>query len=247
MFVLVSFVGLGANLESARISVVIADEQPVVRRGLTALLSRNPAIAVVAEAVTAREAVRTAVLHRPDVLVLDTSGHVDTTVREVLRAAPDTAVLVFTAAADEDSIIAAVRAGARGYLLKHSTDEGVVRAVTGLAHGETVLGPGVADRLISRIGSRPARFQDMFPELTAREQDVLELVAAGMGNTAIAARLHLSPKTIANHLSVIFGKLHVQSRAAAIELVKGGRRAPLELVRSTSFRLRAASGALATS
>lgn len=236
---------------SAIVSVVIADEQPVVRRGLGALLARNGTIQVAAEAATARDALRMAVLHRPNVLVLDTGlpgGHVDGTVREVRRASPGTAMLVFTAADDEDTVIAAVRAGARGYLLKNSTDDGIVRAVTALAHGETVLGPGVADRLISRIGSRPGRFQDMFPELTAREQDVLELVAAGMGNTAIAARLHLSPKTIANRISVIFGKLHVPSRAAAIELVKGGRRAPLELVRSTpdSFRFRAASGAMAT-
>jgi len=239
-------------LGSSTVSVVVADEQPVVRRGLGALLSRNAAIAVAGEAATAREALRMAVLHRPDVLVLDSGlpgGHVDATVREVRRAAPGTAVLVFTAADDEDTVIAAVRAGARGYLLKNGTDDSIVRAVVALAHGETVLGPGVADRLIGRIGSRPAQFQDMFPELTAREQDVLELVAAGMGNTAIAARLHLSPKTIANHISVIFGKLRVTSRASAIELVKGGRRASLELVRSApvSFRFRAASGAVATS
>jgi DNA-binding NarL/FixJ family response regulator len=200
-----------------------------------------------------------AVLHRPDVLVLDTAlpgGHVDGVVREVLRATPGTAVLVFTAADDEDTVIASVRAGARGYLLKNSADDGIVRSVTGLAHGETIFGPGIADRLISRIGSRPARFQAMFPELTAREQDVLELVVAGMGNTAIAAQLHLSPKTIANHISVIFGKLRVTSRAEAIELAKGGRRAPLELVCSTptSFRrpislpaARTVAGAMATS
>lgn len=215
---------------------MIADEQPIVRRGLRALLSRSPEIGVVAEAATGREAVRMAVLHRPDVLVIDTElpgSHVDATVREVLRAAPATAVLVFTAADDEDTVIAAVRAGARGYLLKSSADGGIVRAVTGLAQGETVLGPGIVDRLVSGIGSRPARYQDRFPELTAREQDVLELMVSGMRNTAIATQLHLSPKTIANHISVIFGKLHVTSRAEAIELAKGGRRAPLELVHTT--------------
>ena len=139
--------------------------------------------------------------------------------REVLRAAPGTAVLVFTTADDEDMVVTAVLAGARGYVLKSSADGGIVRAVTGLAAGETILGPGIADRLVPRIGSRSPRFLDMFPELTTREREVLELVAAGMGNSVIAKHLHLSPKTIANHISVIFGKLHVTSRAEATELL----------------------------
>jgi DNA-binding NarL/FixJ family response regulator len=228
-------------MESARVSVVLADAQPVVRRGVAALLSKSSDIVVVAEAATGREAVRMSVLHRPDVLVLDTEllgGQVGTAVREVLRAAPGTAVLVFTATDDEDTVVSAVRAGARGYVLKSSADGGIVRAVTGLAAGETILGPGIADRLVPRIGSRSPRFQDMFPELTAREQEVLELVAAGMGNSVIAKQLHLSPKTIANHISVIFGKLHVTSRAEATELTRGDRRARLELVRRTPTPLR---------
>jgi DNA-binding NarL/FixJ family response regulator len=214
------------------VSVVLADEEPVVRRGLAAVLAGSAAIAVVGEAATAREAVRVAALHRPDVLVLDTDlpgGGVDT-VREVLRVTPHTAVLAFTAADDEDTVVGAVRAGARGYLLKDSGGDGVVRAVTGLGRGETIFGPGVADRLLDRIGSRTV--QEVFPQLTGREQDVLELVAAGLGNSAIASRLRLSPKTIANLVSVILGKLHVASRAEAVELVKGRRRAPLELVHS---------------
>jgi DNA-binding NarL/FixJ family response regulator len=218
----------------ARVSVVIADGQPVFRRGLAALLTGSGAVTVVAEAAASREAARMVVLHRPDVLVLDlelADGQVDATVREVLRAAPATAVLVFTAADDEDTLVAAMRAGARGYLLKSSADAGIVRAVIGLAQGETILGPGIGERLVGRIGGPPARFQRLFPELTAREQDVLELLAAGMGNTAIARQLHLSPKTIANHISVIFGKLHVTNRVEAAELAKGGRRGPLELVR----------------
>jgi DNA-binding NarL/FixJ family response regulator len=221
---------------SACVTVVLADVQPVVRRGVAALLSRSSDIVVVAEAATAQEALRMSVLHRPDVLVLDTEllgGHVGTGMREVVRATPGTAVLVFTTADDEDTVVAAVRAGARGYLLKNSTDDGLVRAVSGLAEGDTVLGPGIADRLIRRISSRSSRLQDMFPELTAREQEVLELMAAGMGNSVIAKQLHLSPKTIANHISVIFGKLHVTSRAEAKALAQGQRRAPLELVRTT--------------
>jgi DNA-binding NarL/FixJ family response regulator len=229
--------GEGVSVELTRVTVVIADEQPIVRRGLHALLSRSPEIAVVAEAGTAQEATRLAVLHRPDVLVIDAElpgGQVDSTIREVLRTSPSTAVLVFTAVDDEDSVVAAVRAGARGYLLKSCADGGIVRAVTGLAQGDAVLGPGIADRLVDRIGSRAARNQDLFPELTAREQDVLELMVSGMRNAAIAAKLHLSPKTIANHISTIFNKLHVTNRMEAVELTKSAMRgrAPLELVRN---------------
>jgi DNA-binding NarL/FixJ family response regulator len=219
---------------TAIVSVVLADEQPVVRRGLTALLSRSTDIAVVAEAGTVQEALRMSVLHRPNVLVLDTEllgGDAGTTVREVLRAAPRTAVLVFAATDDEDTVVAAMRAGARGYLLKTSSDGGIVRAVTGVAEGETILGPGIADRLVPLIGSRSTGLRDVFPELTGREQEVLELLTAGLGNTGIANQLHLSPKTIANHVSVIFGKLRVASREEAKALAQSQRRAPLELVR----------------
>ncbi|WP_436498464.1 LuxR C-terminal-related transcriptional regulator [Actinokineospora sp. HUAS TT18] len=227
-------------MESGRITILLADVQPIVRRGLAALLARSPEMTVVAEAATARDTTRLAVLYRPDVVVMDAElpgGEVDATIRELARTVPATAVLVFTAVDDEDTVVAAVQAGARGYLLKNSADDGIVRAVKGLAHGDAVLGPGIADRLISRIGSRAARHQDLFPELTGREQDVLELMVAGMRNAAIAAHLHLSPKTIANHISTIFGKLHVTSRSEAIDLAKGLRRGraggpPLELVRT---------------
>jgi DNA-binding NarL/FixJ family response regulator len=211
------------------VSVVLADEQPVVRRGLTALLSRTSDIVVVAEAATVQETLRASVLHRPDVLLLDTEllgDRVGAIVRDVLTATPCTAVLVFTAADDEDTVVAAVQAGARGYLLKTSTDRAIVRAVIAVAEGETIFGPGIADRLVPRIGSRSTGLQEAFPELTGREQDVLELMAAGLGNTGIASQLHLSPKTIANHVSVIFGKLHVTSRAEAKALAQRQSRVP---------------------
>ncbi|SDI17162.1 DNA-binding response regulator, NarL/FixJ family, contains REC and HTH domains [Actinokineospora alba] len=223
-------------MELARVTVVLADEQPIVRRGLIALLSRSSEITVVGEASTTREVTRLAAVHRPDVLVIDAElpgSQVDATIREVLRTSPSTAVLVFTAVDDENTVVAALRAGARGYLLKSCDDGGIIRAVTGLAQGDAVLGPRVADQLINRIGSRAARNQDLFPELTAREQDVLELMVSGMRNAGIAAQLHLSPKTIANHISTIFNKLHVASRMEAVELAKAAirGRAPLELVR----------------
>jgi DNA-binding NarL/FixJ family response regulator len=219
------------HLDSARVdvgpslvTVVLADEQPVVRRGLRALLSGQPEVAVVADAATARDTVRLATLHRPRVLVIDVDlpgFQADGTIREVLRVSPSTAVLVFTAAtaAADDTVITAIRAGARGYVFKSSTDDGILRAVRGLAAGEVVLGPGVMDRLLSELDSRPAQHNELFPELSPRELDVLELMVSGMRNTAIAARLHLSPKTVANRISLIFGKLQVAGRAEAIELV----------------------------
>jgi DNA-binding NarL/FixJ family response regulator len=228
-----------ADVEPSLVTVVLADEQPVVCRGLRALLSGQPEIAVVAEAASARDAIRLAALHRPGVLVIDVElpgFKVDGSIREVLRTTPSTAVLVFTADAAEDTVVTAIRAGARGYVLKSSSDNGILRAVRGLAAGEAVLGPGVVDRLVSQIDSRPARHNELFPELSRRELDVLELMASGMRNAAIAARLHLSPKTVANRISLIFSKLQVADRAEAIELVHRTRRgraaeSPRELVR----------------
>ena len=233
------------DLEPSLVTVVLADEQPVVRRGLRALLSGQPEVAVVADAVSARDAIRLAALHRPCVLVIDVElpgCQVDGSIREVLRATPSTAVLVFTADAAEDTVVTAIRAGARGYVLKSSSDDGILRAVRGLAAGEAVLGPGVMDRLVSQIGTRPAQHNELFPELSPRELDVLELMASGMRNAAIAARLHLSPKTVANRISLIFSKLQVADRAEAIELVHRTRRgraaeSPRELIRLRPARL----------
>lgn len=225
------------------LTVVLADEQPVVRRGLRALLSRPPEVAVVAEAATAHEAVRLAVLHRPDIFVVDVElpgFQVDTMIRQVRRASPATAILVFTDADADDTVVAAVRAGARGYLLKSSPDESVVQAARALVAGQVVLGPGVADRLLRRISPHPAH-RELFPRLTAGERDVLDLMASGLRNSAIATRMHLSAKTVANRISLICRKLDVADRAEAIELVRRscGSRSPrtqLELVSEAGSR-----------
>jgi len=233
------------DVEPSLVTVVLADQQPVVRRGLRALLSGQPEVAVVADAASARDAIRLAALHRPCVLVIDVElpgFQVGGSIREVLRATPSTAVLVFTADAAEDTVVTAIRAGARGYVLKSSSDDAILRAVRGLAAGEAVLAPGVMDRLVSQIDSRPARHNELFPGLSPRELDVLELMASGLRNAAIAARLHLSPKTVANRISLIFNKLQVADRAEAIELVHRTRRgraaeSPRELIRLGPARL----------
>lgn len=211
-----------ADAEPFVVTVVLADEQPVVRRGLRALLSGQPEIAVVGDAASAREAIRLATLHRPCVLVIDVNlpgFQMDGSIREVLRASPSTAVLVFTADVAEDKLGAAIRAGVRGYVPKSSSDDGIVRAIRGLAAGEAVFGPGVIDRFLDQFGNAPARSGELFPGLSPRELEVLELMASGMRNADIAARLHLSTKTVANRISLIFSKLQVAHRGEAIELV----------------------------
>jgi DNA-binding NarL/FixJ family response regulator len=215
------------DVEPFLVTVVLADEQPVVRRGLRALLSGQPEIAVVADAASARDAIQLATLHRPCVLVIDVElpgFQMDGSIREVLRASPSTAVLVFTADAADGKLGTAIRAGVRGYLPKSSSDDGIVRAIRGLAAGEAVFGPGVIDRLLNQIGNGPAQSGELFPGLSPRELGVLELMASGMRNADIAARLHLSPKTVANRISLIFSKLQVAHRGEAIELVHRTRR-----------------------
>jgi DNA-binding NarL/FixJ family response regulator len=200
------------------VRVVLADDHPVVRDGLRALLASLPGVEVVGEAATGRDAVREAVLHHPDVLVMDLQmpdlNGIDAT-REVGRAAPDVGVLVLTMYDDDDSVFAAMRAGARGYLLKGADQDEIVRAIHAVAGGQAIFGPGVAVRVLGYF-SAPPRVDAPFPELTDREREVLDLIAGGLTNTAIARRLGLAGKTVGNHISNIFAKLQVAGRAEAI-------------------------------
>jgi DNA-binding NarL/FixJ family response regulator len=200
------------------VKVVLADDHPVVRAGLAALLDSLPDIEVVAVAANGRDAVREVVLHRPDVAILDLQmPEVDgfAATREIARSAPEVAVLVLTMFDDEDSVFAAMRAGARGYVVKGAEQDEIARAVHAVAAGEAIFSPGVAQRVL-RFFAAPAAAADPFPELTVREREILTLLAGNLGNAAIAARLELSPKTVANHLSSIFTKLCVADRAGAI-------------------------------
>jgi DNA-binding NarL/FixJ family response regulator len=207
--------------ETVRIMVV--DDHPVFRMGMTALLGSLPGLMVVAEAESLASAVAAACAHQPDAVVMDLhlgdhepSG-VETT-REVLRARPGTAVLVVTMLDDDDSLFAAMRAGARGYLLKGASPSEIERAVRAVANGEVILGPAVASRAVAHLtGSRSrGAAPTPLPELTSREREVLDLVARGLDNLAISRRLVLSPKTVRNHLSNILSKLQAASRAEAI-------------------------------
>ena len=202
------------------IRVLLVDDHPVFRHGLSALLSALPDLEVVAEGATGDEAVRLADELRPDVVVMDLNmpglNGVEAT-RQVTRGHPEVGVLVLTMFEDDDSVFAAMRAGARGYLVKGADGPEVLRAIAGVAEGEAIFGPSVARRVLSYL-TRPLSAQDerVFPDLTSREREVLELVAAGHGNATIAARLSLSPKTVRNNVSSIFAKLQVADRAEAI-------------------------------
>jgi DNA-binding NarL/FixJ family response regulator len=200
------------------IRVALADDHPVVRDGLSALLGSIEGIDVVATAATGRDAVRAAVTLRPDVLVLDIQmPDLDgvSAAREITRDVPAVAVLMLTMFDDDESVFAAMRAGARGYVLKGATQEEIVRAIHAVAAGEAIFGPGIAGRVLGRLSGR-AVATDPFPQLTPRERQVLELPAAGLPTTVIGGKLGLASKTINNHASAIFAKLQVADRTEAV-------------------------------
>ena len=204
------------------IRLLIADDHPMVRDGLRALFDELPDIEVVGEAANGREAVEGAVVHRPDVMIMDLAmpdvdGFAATS--EIKRVAPEVAVLVLTMSGDDVTVAKAMRAGAQGYLLKGATKEEILRAVTSVAGGEAIFGSSVARRVLARLNA-PLPERDPFPQLTPREHDVLHLLASGLSNPAIAARLELSLKTINNLTSSVFAKLHVAGRTEAALLAR---------------------------
>ena len=200
------------------IRILIADDHPLVREGLKAALAPVTEVEIVAEAATGQTAIREAVLHQPDVVVMDLQmpdlNGIDAT-RQLARALPSAAVLVLTMFDDDDWVFAAMRAGARGYVLKGAEQQEIARAIMAVAAGEAIFGPAVATRVLAYFATPPVT-STPFPELTAREREVLDLLAAGRSNHQIAEQLTLSVKTVANHLSAIFAKLQVADRTQAI-------------------------------
>lgn len=199
--------------------VVIADDHPVFRFGLKALLEAEDGIEVVGEAVNGREAVELAGRLNPDVILLDLNmpelNGLEAT-RKIAAYHPAVAILILTMF-DDDTVVAAVRAGARGYILKGAEGDETLRAIRAVARGEVILSPAAAERMVDFLNRPPADPNGSpFPDLTPRELEVLDLMAAGLTNSAIAERLVLSPKTVRNHVSNIFSKLDVADRAGAI-------------------------------
>ncbi len=202
------------------IRVMLADDHPVYRDGLAALLGSVPGIEVVATAGTGEEAVAQAAELQPDVVVMDVQmpgiDGIEAT-RRVTADSPHIGVVVLTMAEEDSTLFAAMRAGARGYLLKGANQAEIVRAITAVAQGEAIFGPAIATRVAEFFAAAPAAAADqVFPQLTSREREILSLVAAGRSNAQIASTLFLSPKTVRNNVSNIFAKLHVADRAAAI-------------------------------
>ncbi|EYT62426.1 MULTISPECIES: response regulator transcription factor [Curtobacterium] len=199
------------------IRVVVADDHPIVRSGIVALLQDADDIAVVGQASDGRAAVTVALAERPDVVLMDLRMPVldgDAATAEILAADPGIRVLILTTYESDDQILAAIEAGATGYLLKAAPESEILAGVRATARGETALAPSAAAALVRRAtGSLPAAAG---PSLTPRELDVLRLVAQGNSNPAIGRALFLSEATVKTHLGHVFEKLGVSDRTRAV-------------------------------
>jgi DNA-binding NarL/FixJ family response regulator len=202
------------------ISVLIADDHAVFREGLRAVLGPEPDMDVVGEAATGKEVIERAAELRPDVILMDIQmpqiNGIEAT-RRILDASPHIGVVVLTMFEDDDSVFSAMRAGARGYILKGAPPSEILKVVRAVAGGEAYFGPEIARRLVVFFSTpKAASPAEALPELTARERDILGLIAQGHTNAKIAARLFVSPHTVRNHITHIFAKLQVADRAQAI-------------------------------
>jgi DNA-binding NarL/FixJ family response regulator len=202
------------------IHVLIADDHILYREGVRKMLSVAPDIEIVGEAANGDEAITQALILQPDIILMDIKmpglNGIEAT-RRILYASPRIGVLVITMFETDETVFAAMRAGARGYLLKDADQEEVLRAVQAVSRGEAIFSPAIAERLIHYFAAlKPANADRAFPELTDREREILHLIAQGHSNSDIAERLLLSMKTVQNHVSNIFSKLQVADRAQAI-------------------------------
>jgi DNA-binding NarL/FixJ family response regulator len=201
------------------LTILIADDHPVFRKGLRALLTSMPVVDLVGEASSGAEAVRLAEQLQPDVVLMDLQmpgGGGLTAIREIVQTSPHIRILVVTMFQDDDSIFAAMRAGARGYVLKDMDDEDITRAIISVGNGDAIFSPAIAERMMRFFSARPALPVEVFPDLTESERNVLRLMAEGVNNEAIAKQLSFSTKTVRNYVSNIFSKLQVADRAQAI-------------------------------
>ncbi|MBA2680249.1 MAG: response regulator transcription factor [Ktedonobacteraceae bacterium] len=200
--------------------VLIADDHPLFRSGMRSLLVADLANEVIGEATTGEEAVALASSLQPDIILMDLHmpgmGGIEAT-RRVLHSNPHIRILIVTMYEDDHSVFTAMRAGARGYLLKGASPDEVLRAIAAVGSGEAIFSPSIATRLIDFFAHlQPTALPQALPELTEREHDILTLIAQGQSNPAIAKHLALSPKTVSNYVSTIFSKLQVADRAQAM-------------------------------
>ena len=203
-----------------KIRVLIADDHVLFRDGLRALLASAEDTELVGEATSGDEAIAMAAALQPDLILMDIrmpgANGIDAT-RQIVRTSPHIGVLMITMFEDDASVFAAMRAGARGYLLKGANHAEMLRAIHAVGGGDAIFSPAIAGRLVEYFANiRPATSPQAFPELTDREREVLDLIAQGYKNADIAARLVLSSKTVRNHVTNILSKLQVADRAEAI-------------------------------
>jgi DNA-binding NarL/FixJ family response regulator len=208
-----------------KITILIVDDSAPFRDGMRAMLRRESEMALLGEATNGAAAVRLAIHLQPDVVLMDLhmpeGNGIDAT-RTIVAQAPHIRVLVLTMFEDDDSVFAALQAGARGYLLKGADKAEILRAIRAVHSGEAIFGPMIAQRLMGYFATlrQPARLQPPFPELTSREREILSMIAQGRTNQEIAADLVVSLKTVRNHVSNIFSKLHVADRAQAMSAAR---------------------------
>ena len=200
------------------IRIFIADDHALFRDGLTALFRSIEDIELIGEAAGGEQAISGAAETQPDIVLMDIQmpgmNGIEAT-REIVTTSPHIGVIVVSMLEDDDSVFAAMRAGARGYVLKGADQEQMLRTIRAVASGEALFGPGIAERLMGYFANLEPDAR-AFPELTDREHEVLELIAKGKNNQEIAQGLSISQKTVRNHVSNIFNKLQVADRAQAI-------------------------------
>jgi DNA-binding NarL/FixJ family response regulator len=202
-----------------KLAVLIADDHPIFRKGMRALLASMPEVELAGEATSGAEAVRLAEQLQPDLILMDLQmpgGGGLAAIRQIVQTSPHIRILVVTMFQDDDSVFAAMRAGARGYVLKDMNDEDITRAILAVGSGEAIFSPAIAERMMNFFSARPALPVEIFPDLTESERNVLTLMAQGANNDKIARQLSFSNKTVRNYVSNIFSKLQVADRAQAI-------------------------------
>lgn len=201
------------------LTVLIADDHPLFRKGMRALIKTMPDITLVGEAQSGREVIEKALALQPDMVLMDLQmpeGSGLAATRELNKRSPNIRILVVTLYEDNDSIFSALRAGAHGYILKYADEEEMMRAIRAVGEGEAIFSPAIATRLIDYFAAVKQQVpSDVFPELTDREREILILIARGESNAAIAEQLMISLKTVRNYVSNIYNKLQVADRAQA--------------------------------
>jgi DNA-binding NarL/FixJ family response regulator len=212
--------------EGSRLSVLVADDHRLFRDGLRTLLRSMPDAELAGEAGDGEEAVQMVAALQPDVVVMDIRmpgvDGIDAT-RRIVRECPNVRVLIVTMLEDDGSVFAAMRAGARGYVLKGADHAEVVRSIRAVGNGEAIFSPAIAARMADYFASLQPAASDLFPDLSAREREILQLLVEGLKNAEIGRQLSLSPKTVRNNVSNILSKMQVADRTeAAVRALEAG-------------------------